>query len=272
MGLRLHVCVRVCFCQCWQLWAGGNGRAGTAQAETCQDVPFDGWYGVGRNWQDLGQIPWGARGGFGFAAIGGRLAVFGGEDSTGKLKNDVFFSSNGVAWTEDRSQLWAPRSNFLHVTHNDYLYILSGRGCKTSNDDYCRDVWRALVPAPTAPFALQFENVGLLPRAGRERGLALSFKGRLYDIGGCSSSGCFVDVTMLDSNGVWHTVAIREPTCSEENRVCFWSINFIGRWPSTSEYRLVGVAHEDSIWIFGGVRNTNVLRLTPSNEGAGKFV
>lgn len=236
-------------------------------AQVCQEVPFAGWYGIGKEWEDVSQSsPWGMRGGFGFAVMGGRLAVFGGEDSAGTLHNDVFVTRDGMSWTSlHTTSAWKARTNFLHFVHEEYLYVMSGRGC----DDYCNDIYRA--PAPSVGnFQLSFERVGDLPRPGRERGLAVSFQGRIYDIGGCSASGCFVDIIMLEPtvSGQWHSVSVVEPTC-EIPKGCIWTIDFVGQWPNTLEYRLVGAAHTDSIYIFGGRVSTSVLRLTPSSSGAG---
>ena len=230
-------------------------------------MPTSGWYGVGSEWEDLAQFeatPWGTRSGYGFAVAGGRFAVFGGEDSEG-LKNDVFVSSDGAAWARLHiTSAWQARANFLHVVVGDALYVFSGRGC----GGFCNDVFRASVPS-VGSFQLLFQKVGELPRPGRQRGLAVPLQGRIYDIGGCSGSGCFVDIIMLDpDSGRWYAVSVEGEKPGLVAR--WWTADIVGKWPNIQEYRLVGTAHSDSIYIFGGLVNTKALRLTPSSFGAGQ--
>jgi hypothetical protein len=245
--------------------AGEGGRSAAAPPLQCQDVPFAGWYGIGRRWEDLAPshpfgTPWGMRSGHGFAVVGGRLAVFGGEDSAG-LKNDVFVSGDGASWMRLHSTSeWQPRTNFLHAVLNETLYVFSGRGCGASATSFCDDVYRASVPS-AGSFQLRFEKVGNLGRPGRQLGLAVPLQGRIYDIGGCSGSGCFVDIYALEpDSGSWQAVQV------EEGQSVWWTADIVGRWPDTQAYRLVGAAHSDSIFVFGGQVSTYALRLTPSSD------
>lgn len=213
--------------------------------------------------EDAWNTPWGARGGFGFAVIGERLAVFGGQDSEGRLKNDVFMSSDAHSWIPLHTEsAWSPRTRFQHVVHDNFIYVMSGKGC----EQYCSDIYRAPAPSPDDIFQLNFEHVGSMAHSGRERGLALSFRGRIYDIGGCSDSGCFVDINMLDGT-TWRGVQVIEPRCNRDDGPCFWTLNYVGAWPNTEEYRLVGAAHEDSIYIFGGDIICTVLQLQTTRTG-----
>jgi len=253
-------------------WGVRARRSAAAPSLECEPQA-SGWYGIGRNWEDMNALvgaPWGTRTGFGFAVIGGRLALFGGEESEG-LQNDVFVSTDASAWTRLHSKSeWSPRTNFQHVMHDNAIYVMSGRGCATERCEsgacYCNDIWRAPTPAANAIYQLNFEKVGLMAHSGRERGLALSFEGRIYDIGGCSQSGCFVDIRVLDGE-IWRAVDVNEPECQREDRRCFWTDQYVGAWPATDEYRLVGAAHEDALYIFGGNIICTVLQLRPSSAG-----
>jgi hypothetical protein len=255
-------------------------NGGTTGAQTCQTVRFAGWYGIGNSWEQMfttsSATAWHARTGFGFAAIGGRLAVFGGEDISGTtLYNDVHSSFDGRNWVPHSSpSAWSPRANFLHLVHNGYIYLWSGRGCR----GYCKDIFRAPVPAEGA--VLNFERLGDLPRGGRMNGLAVSLQGRLYDIGGQDNSGSFTDIFMHregDDWNTWHQVTVSEADCAQPANCapdckCYWTENYIGGWPNNYEYRVVGTAHSDAIYIFGGKTrdpdgNTKVLKLTCSDVG-----
>ena len=258
-------------------------------AETCPNgrTHRGDWYGVGREWETLldwnepvGDAPepaWGQRSGFGWGVLGGKIYVMGGEMRS--LKNDVWSSSNGTSWDllhptavqRDGSAAWEPRTRFLHTVHEvggvHYLYVFSGVGC----GGYCNDVWRAPAPAPDSQ-KLEFEKMGdTATKRGRERGLALSFSGRLYDIGGVNPA-VFIDIHMSEDGGrTWQEVEIVEPACTAENGVCSWTDDIVGAWP-TSEYRIVGTGHLDAIYIFGGRSSSpgdgvSVLRLKSVGDG-----
>ena len=263
-------------------------------AETCPNVQTHrgDWYGVGREWEtlldwnepvgDAREPAWGQRSGFGWGVLGGKLYVLGGEMSSehqNGSKNDVWSSSNGGSWTllhptavqRDGSAAWEPRTRFLHTVHEvggvHYLYVFSGVGC----GGYCNDVWRAPAPAPDSQ-DLVFEKMGdTATKRGRERGLALSFSGRLYDIGGVNPA-VFIDIHMSEDGGrTWQEVEIVEPACTAENGVCSWTDDIVGAWP-TSEYRIVGTGHLDAIYIFGGRSSSpgdgvSVLRLKSVGDG-----
>jgi hypothetical protein len=267
------------------------GESGQIATETCQSVDFGGWYGIGREWQTVmddwapdNERAWGRRGGFGFAVLGGRLLVFGGETRTEK-KNDVFMSSNGESWLELAStSRWGPRTNFPHVLHTvggiEYLYVLSGRGCDGcgANTCYCNDVWRAPTPATGSHFEVEFAYVGkTATQMGRERGLALSFEGRLYDIGGRDTSSQFLDIHVLIDNDTgkvevteqaWVKVEVTEPTCTDEDGICAWTLANVAYWPGGhDEYRIVGTTYMDAIYLFGGKVSTSVLQLKLDGTG-----
>jgi hypothetical protein len=148
--------------------------------------------------------------------------------------------------------------------HKNYLYVFSGRGCEAG---FCSDVYRAQF---SVGGQLNFAYVGDLPRPGREAGLALSFQGRLYDIGGRSNSGLFADIIMLDENDIWRAIEISEPTCNERTGNCFWNTDNVGAWPNHQnnaiEYRVVGTSHLEAIYIFGGKVSTNILQLKHAGE------
>ncbi len=116
-------------------------------------------------------------------------------------------------------------------------------------------------------------------------GLAVSLQGRLYDIGGQDNSGSFTDIYMHregDDWNTWHQVTVSEADCAQTAKCapgckCYWTERYIGGWPiggtNNYEYRVVGTAHLDAIYIFGGKTrdpdgsNTKVLKLTCSDVG-----
>jgi hypothetical protein len=255
------------------LWTHIQASTSAASPSQCE-AQTSGWYGIGRQWEDMQgtqgdawSTPWGARAGFGVAVIGGRLAVFGGQDSQAHLKNDVFVSTDARTWTPLHTEsAWSPRTKFQNVVHDNFLYVMSGRGCEETGTGYCDDIYRAPAPGQDdAIYQLNFEFVGIMAHSGRERGLALSFQGRIYDIGGCSGSGCFTEINMLDGK-IWRRVEVVESTCNREGG-CFWTENYVGAWPNTQEYRLVGTAHQNAIYIFGGDIICTVLKLQPTSTG-----
>jgi len=91
----------------------------------------------GKTWNQVApQAPWGERETFGFAALGGFLWVYGGQDSSRSFRNDGGYSADRVTWTEDVvGAPWSTRYGFPSVTHNGAIWVLGGYVSGSAKND-----------------------------------------------------------------------------------------------------------------------------------------
>ena len=81
----------------------------------------------GYSWKMIGKAPWGPRRGFGCVIFNDKIWVLGGFDSSGKLYNDVWSSSNGVSWwCVTKKAPWKPRGTYRCLVFDDKIWVLGG--------------------------------------------------------------------------------------------------------------------------------------------------
>lgn len=89
--------------------------------------------------------PWAARAGHAVAVTpDGRIWVLGGcSDYYNTYYNDVWYSTDGVTWTQATSVAgWSQRADHTAVaTPDGRIWVLGGRYTTTSGSDYYNDVW-----------------------------------------------------------------------------------------------------------------------------------
>lgn len=135
-----------------KMWVLGGGiYCGGTQPGYAHETYNDVWSSSdGENWdQAVANAPWEARMFLSAAVYDDKMWVLAGGtgysvDYTGN-RNDVWYSSDGVHWTEltPEDDMWAIRHAPFTVVHDDGLWVMGGYG-QTLYDD----VWVYYVPEP----------------------------------------------------------------------------------------------------------------------------
>jgi hypothetical protein len=195
------------------------------------------WYGAGSQWEctaatsaQAGYPVW-SRHGHGAAAIsvmaGAQIVLLGGADAEGTLYRDLWASS-----ADGKLQQWtlvsqyaefSARTNFATVVHSttgtNYLWVIGGVTVEFDADGgnarevFLNDVWR--MPLWQSRLSGEFEEVSYIDHSSsftpRAYSLAVSLRGFIYLIGGCSGAQCAdlqQDVLVSASGTYWQLVQI----------------------------------------------------------------
>jgi hypothetical protein len=119
-----------------RLWLLGGGTYDTPARPT-REFHHDVWNTAdGQSWQRVNPAcPWPARQYHEVAAHDGHLWVLEGYGHEGRNLNDVWYSPDGVAWTEVPDTPWAPRHAASVFVHRGALWMVAGNNMSS-------DVWR----------------------------------------------------------------------------------------------------------------------------------
>ncbi|OMO87264.1 Kelch repeat type 1 [Corchorus capsularis] len=170
-----------------------------------------------------GKVPV-ARGGHSVTLVGSKLIVFGGEDRSRKLLNDVHvLDLETMAWSmvEATQKPPAPRFDHSATVHADRYLLIFG-GCSHSiffNDLHVLDLQTMEWSQP------QVQGDLVSPRAGHA---SISIDEMWYIVGGGdNSNGCLETLALNMSKLVWSTLTTlkeRHPLASEGLTVCSTTI------------------------------------------------
>ena len=175
---------------------------------------------LGAGWTKQTSLdPWWAPRAFpGAAAFNGQVFVLGGELSSG-YTNDVWSSSNGVAWTWcTGSAPWNARGAFGTVLFNNKLWVMGGM---------TNDVWA------TSDAATWTRMTSSAQWASRFGFAALTLNGQMWVLGGSTSHGITNDVCASSDGVNWTCVTNKAPW---SNREYFGAAAFNGQ-----------------LWVLGGI-------------------
>ncbi|XVE99202.1 hypothetical protein REPUB_Repub03eG0176800 [Reevesia pubescens] len=166
-----------------------------------------------------GKIPV-ARGGHSVTLIGSKLIVFGGEDRSRKLLNDIHvLDLETMTWSVVEATQTPPAPRFDHsaAVHAERYLLIFG-GCSHSiffNDLHVLDLQTMEWSLP------QIQGDLVSPRAGHA---GISFDEMWYIVGGGdNSNGCLETLALNMSKLVWSTLTTlkeRHPLASEGLSVC----------------------------------------------------
>jgi hypothetical protein len=156
-----------------------------------------------------------------------RIWIMGGQGSDGTLRNDVWSSADGVAWTmATAAAAWSPRELTAGVVYQNKMWLVDGspRSSEvwTSTDGA---TWTSVTQA--APFS---------PRYGH---CALVHDDKVWILGGYGASGA-------DLNDVW----------SSTDGATWARATPAAAWSPRSNFGCV--AHAGKMWVIDGVRQGDV--------------
>jgi hypothetical protein len=113
-------------------------------------------------------------------AFNGRMWLMGGVtgqyDST--YLDDVWSSADGVSWRAENAAPFGPRRHLTPLVYNNRLYVLGGYFGTFNTNTWYSDVWS------TADGSSWTQDLASGPYGGRARGYLLSFRNRVWLIGG----------------------------------------------------------------------------------------
>jgi len=188
---------------------------------------------TGTLWQQtaVGASSFPARGGFGTAALNGKLWVIGGRGTSGSL-NDVWSSSDGVTWTQELANApWSARNSHTVTAFNGKLWVMGGY---TGAGGYRNGIWSS---PDGINWTQETASAAWSPRAGHR---VVEYNSKLWLMGGVKSGGGFQDVWNSTDGINWTLVT---DTAAWSNRNGFGAAVF-----------------NDKLWVMGG-----------ANEGGSPF-
>jgi hypothetical protein len=163
--------------------------------------------------------PWGRRAYHASVVFNHRIYLLGGEDGeTERLKNDVWYSSDGINWVcATDSAPWSPRENFGAIVFDNALWIV-GWG---SDVWYSSDGINWVCATDSAPWGMRVGHTSVV------------FDGKMWVIGGAVEG---------PRNDVWYSSDGINWYCAIE------SAPWVGRCLHTS------VVFDGKMWVIGGYR------------------
>lgn len=194
----------------------------------------------GGEWTLVADAPWEGRHNGGYAVLGGRMWIVGGDQIRGHAQNDVWSSANGTDWTLVTADVpWRDRMGHHVVAFADRLWLLGGEQVMSDGTSVMlNDVYSS---TDGADWRLVTPNA---PWSGRSLVLGRAvFRGRIWMMGGGSYS------RRQFMNDVWST-----PDGLEWTRVTEQA-----PW-SARQFHSVAVYH-DKLWVVAGIDRDNVAGL-----------
>jgi len=94
---------------------------------------------------------WRGRGRLTSVVYGGKMWVMGGQDSSGLFRNDVWYSTDGVNWTEvlpntdDDPTRWIKRREHTSLVFDNEMWVMGG-SFTGSRIFSLQDVWHTIAP------------------------------------------------------------------------------------------------------------------------------
>jgi hypothetical protein len=176
--------------------------------------------------------PWSGRYGHTSVVFNDKIWVIGGWDNSG-LKNDVWYSSDGINWTlATATAPWSERAWHTTVVFDNKIWVIGG----WDNSGLKNDVWYSsdginwTLATATAPWSERFAHTSFV------------FDNKIWVIGGWDDdwiNGPYKNDIWYSSDGINWTLATSSAS---------WS----GRYGHTS------VVFNDKIWVIGGLDNSGL--------------
>ncbi|MDG2051848.1 MAG: hypothetical protein P8M78_16975 [Myxococcota bacterium] len=208
----------------------------------------------GDSWKFLGDAPWPERAFFEAVVKDGYMYVMGGQSfelvcpfpgcqpgqeiPISTFYNDVYRSRDGIEWeTMTEAAPWGPRAGLSAVVHKGWLYVFGGAigddpAIGGAGRTFYTDVYKSRDGSDW------IEVTDSVPWSGRGGAAAVSFKGRIYLMGGEDGflDPPFGDVWVSKNGAHWKRLRRRawKPRSGhkcgvlERNIVCFGGFNLTG--------------------------------------------
>ena len=186
--------------------------------------------GVATTWQQTanGATSFPARGSFGAAELGGKLWVVGGQGTSSRL-NDVWSSSDGIAWKQELAHAPFSARNAHTVTAFDgKLWVMGGQTGNTSTRR--SDIWSS---PDGVNWTQEVANAPWGPRAAHE---TVVHDGKLWIMGGA-------DATDTEYTDVWNS----------SDGINWTRVTDTVSWPSRRGF--AATSFNDKLWVMGGLIN-----------------
>ena len=189
----------------------------TVAAELSGGIPYGEDFNLKTTSSD-----WSGRYGHTSVVFDGKIWVMGGTDGT--YKNDVWYSSDGVTWTEATSNAgWNPRQNPTSLVFDDKIWILGG-----FDDNYKNDVWYS------SDGINWTQATGSADWTSRELHTSVVYDSKMWVIGG-------QDVVSWNTNDVWYSSDGTNWTEATDN----------AGWSPRAYHKAVVL--NDKMWVMGGL-------------------
>ena len=161
---------------------------------------------------------WSVRDQIGCVVFQNKIWVLGGAAPSNK--NDVWYSSDGISWTQATTAPWSARKGFGCVVFQDKIWVLGGYA-----SNFMKDVWYSSdgiswTQATTAPWSARYE-LG-----------CIVFQNKIWVLGGADSSGGL--------NDVWYS----------SDGISWTRVTSSAAWPK--RYGCRCIVFQNKIWVLGG--------------------
>ena len=169
------------------------------------------------------------------AEFDNRLWVLGGYDGSNRL-NDIWYSADGVNWTEVTTGYWSERYLHTSVTFDDKLWVLGGLASGSENDVwYSEDLTTWAQATAAAAWSSRYGHTSVV------------FDGKIWVIGGYD--GAYTNDVWYSSDGANWTQA----TAS-------------AGWPARSNHS--SAVFDGKLWVLGGYDGSRFNDVWYSADGA----
>jgi hypothetical protein len=216
------------------MWViGGNDIAGPATS-SLNDI----WYSSdGITWiEATTSAAFSPRTGHSSLAFSGKMWVIGGNDSVNGLgwlgngyKNDVWYSSDGISWSQATSSAaFSPRCNHTSLVFDNKMWVVGGAGSGMATN---RDVWYSTdgitwtQATASAAFSARYYHSSAV------------FNGKMWVIGGQDGTGTRNDIWYSTDGSAWTQLS-----------------SFTGFSPRYGQSSLV---FNNELWSIGGTGDTD---------------
>ena len=217
-----------------KMWViGGNDIAGPATS-SLNDI----WYSSdGITWiEATTSAAFSPRTGHSSLAFSGKMWVIGGNDSVNGLgwlgngyKNDVWYSSDGISWSQATSSAaFSPRCNHTSLVFDNKMWVVGGAGIGMATN---RDVWYSTdgitwtQATASAAFSARYYHSSAV------------FNGKMWVIGGQDGTGTRNDIWYSTDGSAWTQLS-----------------SFTGFSPRYGQSSLV---FNNELWSIGGTGDTD---------------
>jgi N-acetylneuraminic acid mutarotase len=181
--------------------------------------------------------PLGVRFGHACAVFDGKIWVLGGHDGiASNVTSEVWFSEDGVDWTQAPSVPWPPRIGLSALAHEGKLWVMGGLVVDSGTETYqdVNDVW-------SSSDGVYWDLVSSVsPWPPREFFSAVSLGGEMFVMGGFADGGAAVKAGDSLLNDVWRSA----------DGVTWTQVTDAAPWAGRSAP--ASAVHDNKMWILGG--------------------
>ena len=169
-----------------------------------------------------------------------RMWLLGGSFKGGYRTNEIWSSVDGETWIQETAHAdWSPRSSHGAVVHKGAIWVVGGYGPGFTGL-FLRDVW-------FSPDGVHWSQVtDSAPWSARRYHGVVSFRGRIWVLGGLSAEG--------ELNDVWSTSNGRDWKLELEN----------APWSQRTAHATV--VHDGRMWVLGGDEDSDPDAVVTRND------